>query len=539
MTTRAAQPKIGLLKTCFRKFLLIVIAALSGQPASVVAAVPAANTRHVVLVVWDGMRPDFVTEKYVPTLDKLAHDGVRFRNHHAIYPTATDVNGAALATGCYPNRNGLAANLEFRPAINSRQPIDMGDLDSIKRGDEISGGKYLAVPTFVELLRAAGRKVALVGAKSVAMLFDRHNDWTVVRIRGKPLTIFAAAPLGPSAREEMTKLLGPIPDDPQAKAAQRNDFATRALTEFFWRDGVPDFSLLWLSEPDLSEHNYAPGSPEALAAIKAVDDDLAMVLNALEKKKVRDSTDLFVVSDHGFSTIRRSIDVIALLNKAGFHAAKEFSETPKPGDILVCGNGGTALFYVRGHDRAVIQRLVDWLQHGDFAGVIFTRDKLDGTFPLNAARIDTSNAADIVVSFRCDGQTQNQFGVAGMIDADWNRKAGEGTHATLSPRDTHNLLIAAGPFVDVGREDNYPTSNLDLFPTILEILDVSLPSILDGRSLHEVLGKRTEDKNLSVSSRSLEVSRSFADGQWKQTLQVSRFLTIDYFDEGNGEFRPK
>src|SRR4029453_7470519 len=318
MTSRRLQPKIALLKTRFRKFLLIVITALSGQPASVVAAVPATNTRHVVLVVWDGMRPDFVTEKYAPTLDKLSHDGVRFRNHHAIYPTATDVNGAALATGCYPNRNGLAANLEFRPAINPRQPIDMGDPDSIKRGDEVSDGKYLGRPALVESLRAAGKKVAVVGVKSVAILFDRHNDWTYVRIRGKPLTIFAAAPLAPSAREEMINVLGLILDDPGANSMQRNHFATRALTEFFWRDSVPDFSLLWLSEPDLAEHNFAPGSPEAIAAIKAVDDDLAMVLSALEKKRVRDSTDIFVVSDHGFSTIRRSIDVVALLNKAGF-----------------------------------------------------------------------------------------------------------------------------------------------------------------------------------------------------------------------------
>src|SRR2546423_14394045 len=248
MTTYILQPKIGLLKPRLRKCLLIVISALSGHPASLVAAASTANPHHVVLVVWDGMRPDFVTEKYAPTLDKLARDGVRFRNHHAVYPTATDVNGAALATGCYPNRNGLAANLEFRPAINSRQPIDMGDPDSIKRGGEISGSKYLAVPTFVELLRTAGKKVALVGAKSVAMPFDRDNDWTVVRIKGKPLTIFAAAPLDSSARDEMIKLLGPIPDDPRATTAQRNDFATRALTEFLWRDGVSDFSLLWLSE---------------------------------------------------------------------------------------------------------------------------------------------------------------------------------------------------------------------------------------------------------------------------------------------------
>src|SRR5947207_12964180 len=335
MTTCLRQPKIGLLKTFLRKFLLLAIAVLAGGTS----IYPASETRRVVLVVWDGMRPDFVTEKYTPTLEKLAHNGVRFRNHHAVYPTATDVNGAALATGCYPNRNGLAANLEFRPAINPRQPVDMGDPDSIKRGDEISGGKYLAVPTFVELLRAAGKKVALVGAKSVAMLFDRDNDWTVIRIKGKPLTIFAAASLGASSREEMTELLRSIPDDSAATAAQRNKFATRALTEFFWRDSIPDFSLLWLSEPELSEHNYAPVSPEAIAAIQAVDNDLAMVLSALEKKKVRDSTDIFVVSDHAFSTIRRSIDVVALLNKAGLHAAQEFSGTPRPGDILVCGNG--------------------------------------------------------------------------------------------------------------------------------------------------------------------------------------------------------
>src|SRR5947208_3144949 len=535
MTTCLRQPKIGLLKTLLRKFLLLAIAVLAGGTS----IYPASETRRVVLVVWDGMRPDFVTEKYAPTLDKLAHDGVRFRNHHAVYPTATDVNGAALATGCYPNRNGLAANLEFRPVINSRQCIDMGDPDSIKRGDEISGGKYLAVPTFVELLRAAGKKVALVGAKSVAMLFDRGNDWTVVRIKGKPLTIFGAAPLGPAAREEMTKLLGPIPDDPQAKTGQRNDFATRALTEFFWRDGVPDFSLLWLSEPDLSEHNYAPGSPEALAAIKAVDDDLAMVLSALEKKKVRDSTDLFVVSDHGFSTIRRSIDVIALLNKAGFHAAKEFSETPTPGDILVCGNGGTVLFYVCDHDRGVTQRLVDWLQHGDFAGVIFTRDKLDGTFPLNAGRIDTSNAADIMMSFRCDGQTQNQFGVAGMIDADWNRKAGEGTHATLSPKDTRNLLIAAGPFFDVGREDKYPTSNVDIAPEVMAILDLPLSYKADGRGLIEARRNFPEKPSTEVPTRTFEVIRDFSDGRWNQTFHVSRYSTAEYLDEGNGTFTKK
>ncbi len=509
----------------FRKFLFVAIAAL---PSGITVDAAPDTNRHIVLVVWDGMRPDFVTEKYAPTLDKLAHDGVRFRNHHSVYPTATDVNGAALATGCYPNRNGLAANLEFRRAINPRQPIDMGDLDSIKRGDEVSGGKYLAIPTFVELLRDTGKKVALVGVKSVAILFDRHNVWTCVRIRGKPLTIFAAAPLGRSAREEMIKVLGPIPDDPGANSMQRNHFATRALTEFFWRDAVPDFSLLWLSEPDLAEHNYAPGSPEALAAIKAVDDDLAILLSALEKKKVRDSTDIFVVSDHGFSTIRRSIDVVALLNKAGFRAAKEFSDKPNPGDILVAGNGGTVLFYIHDHDRKVIQRLVDWLQHSDFAGMIFTREKFEGTFSFTDVHIDSQNNADVVLSFR-GSEEKNRFGVAGMIDADWNRKAGDGTHATMNRFDAHNSCIAQGPDFRHAFETTVPSGNIDIAPSILGIVGFHLPNQIDGRLLDDAMVP-LPDQVPALPRRPTDFLHAMHD-DWQQSLVITHLRDTVYFDE--------
>ena len=529
MTTCIVQPKLALLKIHRQEFALIVIAALLAGSSPVVAAnapparSSAAGPRHIVLVVWDGMRPDFVTEKYTPALDKLAHDGARFRNHHSVYPTATDVNGAALATGCYPNRNGLAANLEFRPAINPRQPIDMGDPESIKRGDEISGGKYLAVPTFVESLRAAGKKVALVGVKSVAMLFDRHNDWTYARIRGKPLTIFAAAPLGSAARGDLIKMLGPIPDDPVATAADRNHYATLALTEFFWRDAVPDFSLLWLSEPDLAEHNYAPGSPEAIAAIKAVDDDLAVLLSALEKKKVRDSTDILVVSDHGFSTIRRSIDVVALLNKAGFHAAKEFSEKPSPGDILVCGNAGTVLFYVRDHDRKVTQSLADWLKKSDFVGMLFSRDKIGGTVSLDQIQIDTPDGPDVVMAFR-SSEEKNPFGVAGMIDADWNRKAGEGTHATLGRFDVNNTLVAAGPDFRRDSEAWDPTGNIDIGPTVLAILDSNASKSMDGRRLDNGMDGRSESQG--IGARNLEADY----GTWHARVEITRFGGSSYIE---------
>jgi len=47
---------------------------------------------------------------------------------------------------------------------------------------------------------------------------------------------------------------------------------------------------------------------------------------------------------------------------------------------MIVGNGGAVLFYVIGHDAAVTRRLVEFLQQPDFAGVIFTREPMDGTF---------------------------------------------------------------------------------------------------------------------------------------------------------------
>src|SRR5438128_6562819 len=85
--------------------------------------VAAAPERHVVVVVWDGMRPDFVTEQNTPTLWKLAQSGVTFQNHHSVYPSATIVNGTAINTGVYPSRSGITVNHDYRPDIESKKSI--------------------------------------------------------------------------------------------------------------------------------------------------------------------------------------------------------------------------------------------------------------------------------------------------------------------------------------------------------------------------------------------------------------------------------
>src|SRR5258705_5740387 len=82
------------------------------------AVFAAGQAKYFVLVVWDGMRPDYVTPELTPTLWSLREQGVWFANHHSAYPTATEVNGAVLSTGCFPQHNGVSANREYRREID-------------------------------------------------------------------------------------------------------------------------------------------------------------------------------------------------------------------------------------------------------------------------------------------------------------------------------------------------------------------------------------------------------------------------------------
>ena len=517
--------------------------------SSAAAVVPAKPERHVVVVVWDGMRPDFVTEQNTPTLWKLAREGITFRNHHAVYPSATMVNGTAIVTGIYPGKNGIIANHVYRPDIDPHHSIDVELPAVVKKGDEVSGGKYILVPTIAELVQHAGGRTVIASAKTVGLLLDRQAD---VGTAKNCVTLFAGKSLPAEIIPSITATLGPFPSG----HLQQDAWTTKAMTDCFWKDGVPALSVLWLGEPDLTQHESAPGAPAALAAIKSADENLAAVLSALDQRDARGRTDVFIVSDHGFSTIKRSVDLRRILNDAGFTAkieelriAKdgnqsaggirdktEFNDQPKPGDIMLAANGGSVLFYVVGHDKKLIRRLVEFLQQSDFAGVIFTKEPMEGTFGLTQALIQRGDAPDVVMAFRWT-DLQNQFGVTGEIDADWQRAAGKGTHATLSRFDMHNTLIAAGPDFKRGQTDDLPTGNVDLVPTILQILGIKVPHQMDGRILSEAVAAPTSLLPApKPEAKSIEARKDFPSGTWRQTLKISRVGSTIYLDEGNGAF---
>ncbi|HEY3863072.1 MAG TPA: alkaline phosphatase family protein [Verrucomicrobiae bacterium] len=507
-----------------RKLFILLGLALACQ-----YTMAAGRASHVVLVVWDGMRPDFVTPETAPALSQLAKDGVTFLHHHPVYLSLTEVNGTALATGVYPGQSGILGNNDYRPAIDPDKPIESDSLAAIRKGDLVLPQHFIACPTVAEILHAATMRTAITGSKPVALLHDRAP-----RPDEDPnANVFAGETLPANLKDKLDEALGNFPA-PEGNKIKIDQWTTAALTGQLWKDGVPAYSLLWMAEPDYSQHKYAPGSPEALKAIKNNDSDLARLLQVLKEKNAFDSTDVIIVSDHGFSTVFEAVDVAATLNEHGIHAYRKAPDNGlSDGDTIVVGNAGAAFCYVKNQNKQVIEQAVHALQAQSYAGVIFSRIPVEGAFPLSAAHLDAPAAPDVVVVMRWKPDL-NQFGAPGLICSDSHTYSpGHGTHGTLSMTDMHNIGFAAGPDFARGMIDSLPTGNIDIAPTILWLLNVAPKEKMSGRVLTEALtvaGPPVE----SFEPHHEEASFKGDGFTWRQYLDWSSVNGVCYLDQGNG-----
>ncbi len=217
--------------------LLLTMTCLVSQDGVLVGG----QAEHFVVVVWDGMRPDFVSAQYTPVLDDLARRGTFFKNHHSSYVTSTEVNGTALATGAYPDHSGVLANAQYRPELSWLTSFGTESLDAVRRYDLLSDGHYLAVPTLAEILQGAGIPTVTAGAKPVVLLHDRAARKSIPA-QGDSGVLFRGRTLPRSSLKLLEAIpeIGPFPGN----AAKPESTEERILD---WTRTGRDKVLAWLN----------------------------------------------------------------------------------------------------------------------------------------------------------------------------------------------------------------------------------------------------------------------------------------------------
>lgn len=476
------------------------------------------NSR-AILIIFDGMRPDYVRPDWMPNLCALAEAGVRCTRHHAVFPTDTRVNSASIATGAWPGRHGLLSNsLYFAEAAPDRK-LDTGKREELQRADAVSGGRLLTTTSLGEALAAAGKRLFVASSGTAGQSFLLNHKVPCGAIVNTYYT------LPESLHKRVVERIGgePPPGHPNL---ERNRRAFDAFLNFGLDEIDPHATLFWISDPDHTAHKYGIGSPTMIEAVKGVDGELGRLIEGLRARGEWDRTNLMIASDHGFITFMREGNIHDLVAE---YRQDEGRDRPAP---LVTEMG----IYLIGHDatqrEAATTDLVRRLQAAPWVGAVFTRaaspgdpvGRIPGTFSFDLIHWDHPRSADVFFDYRWRREP-NDFGFQGL-----NTYPGGAGHGSSSPWEMNPILFGHGPAFKTRLHSDVPTGAVDLAPTILHLLGESPAASMQGRILHELLADGPSPESVEVAARTFETNTAIPGGLYRQRLYQSQVAGVDYID---------
>ena len=298
---------------------------------------PASAHRHLLIVV-DGLRPDYVTADVMPNLTALGKRGAVFNRHHAVYPTVTRVNASSISTGAYPDTHGLLGNSVFFPQVEPAKFLDTADRSNLLRIAE-ADGPLLTTPTIGESLQKAGRKMLVVSSGSSGSAFLNNHTLSGGAILHYQYVL-------PEQLSEDMNTIGPAPAADAPAALDR--YAVDALLKVGIPRVDPSVTVLWLSGLDSTAHDKGIGDSATVEILRQVDGHIKRIEDSLRAAGLFAGYNIWVTSDHGFSTHTGGINLDALL--------KPFAGSLADGSPRIVAGGGA--IYVRDGDEPAIRAIV-------------------------------------------------------------------------------------------------------------------------------------------------------------------------------------
>ena len=488
-----------------------------------IALTAAADTRgaRVLLIVMDGLRPDYVNPRLMPHLYTLSREGVVFEKHHAAFPTVTRVNASTIVTGTYPDRHGIVDNSVYFPEIEPDKTLSTGSRGDLEKVHAQTGGNLLTAETLGELLARQGKKTGVFssGSSGSAFLLNHKFPNGVVVNSGFILPESLAATLLPRMGEE--------PPDASPNR-ERNARIVSTYLDYGLKDLDAELSIIWISDPDHTGHEYGMATPETTQALRLADEQIGRIAAELKDSERLESTNVLITSDHGFSTHTLEGDPRDVI--------RDFEKTHSLPENSIIATG--SCIYVKEAAKDKIPALVAQLQSTPWVGPLFTRSKspgstegwVEGTLSLDMVRENhPERAPDIVLS----PTWTDDLGATGFAGTVANVEVAG--HGSASPWDVHNTLIALGPDFAARRLCGIPSHAVDLAPTICHLLGIEPANTMEGRVLFEGLNEADPNPPAETSTRTVHTATTLESGvKYQMEVTLSEYRGITYFDQAKG-----
>ncbi len=225
----------------------------------------------VVVLSMDGFRWDYPKIYHTPNLDRMAKSGCKAESLKPSYPSKTFPNHYAIATGLYPDHNGIVNNSFYDPKLD--RTFRMGDRKAVED----------------------------------SIFWEGEAIWETAEEQGIRTASFywVGSESNEQYRPETTKTYSSgVPYDQQVD------------TVFKWlslpADQRPSLVMFYFDEPDKTSHASGPDSPATQAVVERLDDVVGYLFAGLAKieKKNGLDIDLIILSDHGMGLIPEKNQII-------------------------------------------------------------------------------------------------------------------------------------------------------------------------------------------------------------------------------------
>jgi len=416
--------------------------------------------KRAILMLIDGLRADLVTPEFTPELSRIAENARVFTQHRSVFPSATRVNSASIATGCFPAGHGLFGNAIALDEGSGLKPVSVGPPEFRERL-RAATGRTLLKPTLAERLQAHGGAMIFSNSSAGAahMQDPDGHGWLYHR----------SGSFAP----------GLVPIENESHLDVTYDAAGDVQTVKRFCDALhsnPSVPLLitWICEPDHSQHTLELGSPKHRDVILGSDRCAARIKYAVDEMRAYGDDVLFIMgSDHGHETVDEIIPVETLLVDAGFKAA------PDSCDVVYASSGMGALIYLSDEANDRRDAIGSWLNAQPWCAEVYAGAALE--------LVGLAERDGLAIAFSMAKRNEvNRYGVTGFghVAADRFMKSdapGLGQHGGLGPYETNPFLIIDGGGFLAGRTAS-PSRTIDIAPTILHHLELPVED-MDGQPL--------------------------------------------------------
>lgn len=413
--------------------------------------------KRVVIVICDGLRADMVGPEHTPNLMRIAEAGVHCKNHGGVFPSTTRTTAASIATGCLPGTHGLQGNAVALDHGDGLKVYSVGPPD-FRDKLHAAKGRTLKVPTMSERVKDAGGAVIYANASPGAGIFldpDGHGHM-----------IHRNVGFGP----------GRVTLEPHGTghdAAGDAALAQRFIDEIL-HDRKPALALMWMCEPDHTQHDVPLGSPAHIDVVRAADAQAGRVYDNIRSDIDSGEVLFMVASDHGHETVADIIDLEDMLIAAGL------KEGPGSPDVAIAPQGFSATIYLSDDAKDRRDAIADHLRGDARIGSVVTGDAM------RDLGLDPNDGLDIVVV----GAASEDAGEGGLPgtgyafqgDLKISNNVGCGQHGGLGKYEQSPFLICAGGGFVAGSTITDKTSAIDIAPTAMRHLGLDTDG-MDGRAL--------------------------------------------------------